>query len=70
MPSFRGRLSEEQARALVARLRRAAPGFVPAGRPGAEPDEFDRRFEELEEELDRLKKEFHEAADGPKPPGK
>ena len=61
MPAFRRKLSEEQARALVARLRRAAPTFVPGQRPDAEPDDFHSSFEELEGEMNRLKKEFHEA---------
>ena len=62
MPSFRRKLSEEQARGLVARLRRAAPAFVPSRPPDGGPNDFDRRYEELTSEMDSLKKQFYESA--------
>ena len=67
MPSFRGKLSGEQARALVARLRQAAPDFVPARPPDPGPDEFDRRYDELTREMEMLKKQFYDCG-GPRGP--
>jgi mono/diheme cytochrome c family protein len=66
MPSFRRKLNEKQQRALVAFLRGAAPS-APTQKPDAAPDDFDRRFEEMERELDRLKKQFYECDQAKKP---
>jgi cytochrome c553 len=66
MPAFRRKLNEKQARALAAFLRRAAPS-APAKKPDAAPEDVDRRFEELERELDLLKKQYYEC-DQPKKP--
>jgi mono/diheme cytochrome c family protein len=59
MPAFRGRLSEDQAKELVSLIRTFDPKYDPT-KAGASmsSDEFGRRFRELEEELERLKKEY------------
>jgi mono/diheme cytochrome c family protein len=59
MPAFADKLSQEQARSLVARLRQAAP--IGAKPPSPAMDDFHRRFEELTRELDALRDEFYEA---------
>ena len=58
MPAYRGKLSEGQARDLVAYLREVG-GVEKSG--GADPGDFTRRFEELEKELRELKRQFREA---------
>jgi mono/diheme cytochrome c family protein len=62
MPGFRGRVADDEARALVASVR----SFSQAARVGradsAAPNEFDRRFRELQEELEDLKKQFREVS--------
>jgi mono/diheme cytochrome c family protein len=58
MPAHRGKLSEGQARDLVAYLREVG-GVETSGR--ADPGDFTRRFEELEKELRELKRQFREA---------
>jgi mono/diheme cytochrome c family protein len=66
MPAFRRKLNEKQQRALVAFLRGAAPSAP--GKPQHEtPDEFDRRFEEMEQEMEELKKQFYESDETKKP---
>jgi mono/diheme cytochrome c family protein len=66
MPAFDGRLSRQEARALVAHLRAFAPGAAPAAAPAAgaadPPDDFDARFRQLEVELEDLQRQFKEAS--------
>jgi mono/diheme cytochrome c family protein len=74
MPAFRGKLSEPEARSLVARIRMFDP--MPTSRPTAgtsgrtsadPPDDFEERFRRLDEELQALKKQLREL---PAPAGK
>ncbi len=67
MPSYRGKVAEDEARALVASVRRfdATPD-APA--PGWPATEFERRFRELEMELEDLKKQFRELSVPPRKP--
>jgi mono/diheme cytochrome c family protein len=62
MPAFAGRISAEEAGALVDYLR----AFAPAQTTGTvEPaDDFQERFRELHEEFERLRKQFHELHSG------
>jgi mono/diheme cytochrome c family protein len=63
MPSFRGKLSDAEARTLVAAVR--ALDAMPAGRAAAREgmDDFERRFGELQEELADLKKQFRDLSE-------
>jgi quinol-cytochrome oxidoreductase complex cytochrome b subunit len=68
MPAFRGRVSEEQARDLVAYVR----AFGPVGK-GPEPPpvaagEFEEQFRKLEEQWNALQKELKETAPPPRKP--
>jgi len=56
MPAFRGRVTEEQARELAAHVK----AFGPEGaqRPDAPPDEFQKQFRELDEQMKDLQKQF------------
>jgi mono/diheme cytochrome c family protein len=56
MPSFRGRLSMDRARGLVAYIRQAGPATKKATEPA--PDDFDRRFRDLLKQLEELKKQY------------
>jgi mono/diheme cytochrome c family protein len=59
MPAFGDRLSRVDARALVAHIRTLAPQEAVGVTVVAIPDVHDR-FRELEEEFERLRKQFHE----------
>jgi mono/diheme cytochrome c family protein len=59
MPSFGDRFDEAQSRALIAYLRSLAPGRDPAPGGGAEND-FERRFQALQNELEVLRREFEQ----------
>ena len=59
MPSYRGKFGDEETRALVASVRAFDP-MPTARRADTAPDDFERRFRELQEELDDLKKQFRE----------
>jgi mono/diheme cytochrome c family protein len=60
MPAFAGRLSDQEARELVRRVRAFDPTL---GRRDLTPaDDFDRRFRELQRELEDLKKQFRDLA--------
>jgi mono/diheme cytochrome c family protein len=67
MPSFRGKLSEAQARDLVAHVRSFAK---PAGRSeqsqqkGRTPTGFHERFERLREQMDRLDEQYLKVSEG------
>jgi mono/diheme cytochrome c family protein len=68
MPSFRGRVSEDEAKELVSLIRTFDPSYDPAKAGGTlSGDDFSRRFRELEGELERLKKEYKELAPPAKP---
>jgi mono/diheme cytochrome c family protein len=59
MPPYRGKVNEREARDLVAQIRDLDP--APAARPpDSPPDDFERRFRALQEELGELKKQFRE----------
>jgi mono/diheme cytochrome c family protein len=75
MPAFRGKISDQEARGLVTRIRQFDP--MPTSRPTAgtsgstsadPPDDFERRFRRLDEELQELKRKFHELSPPPKEP--
>lgn len=67
MPAFRGKISPDQAEDLAALLRTFDPTYDPsAGTPALGPEEFRKRFHQLERELEELKKKFREP---PAPPG-
>jgi mono/diheme cytochrome c family protein len=58
MPDFADRLGAAEAQALVAYVRRFNP---PRSKPAAiSADEFDRRFDELQDELQELRRQFQE----------
>jgi hypothetical protein len=63
MPTWRGKMSEDQARGLVAYVRAfAAPAESP-GRAEPEmsaPDRFEERYRRLEKQLEELKRKFRE----------
>jgi mono/diheme cytochrome c family protein len=63
MPAFAGRISEPEARALVKHIR----AFEPSSRPRtvAPATDFDRRFRELQMELEDLRKRFWKLAAEP-----
>jgi mono/diheme cytochrome c family protein len=56
MPSFRGKLSDDQARGLVALVRHAGPAREQPAE--TDPDEFARRFAELQKQFEELRQEF------------
>lgn len=58
MPAFDGRISERQARDLVAFIRQFGP--APARAPRPTPGDFEQRFEQLEKEMQELKRQMHE----------
>jgi mono/diheme cytochrome c family protein/uncharacterized membrane protein len=68
MPPFRGKLTADQARELVAQIRTFAPAKGKSGpdtrRESTSPSGFDEEFRRLEEEMERLRKQFHEASKG------
>jgi mono/diheme cytochrome c family protein len=58
MPTFAGKVSEEQSRDLVRLIRGANPERTTTA--PADATELDRRFAELEKEMEALRKEFKE----------
>jgi mono/diheme cytochrome c family protein len=58
MPAYHGKVSEDEARQLVALIRDA--GGVPLQPAESAPDDFSRRFAELEMELKELQRQFRE----------
>jgi mono/diheme cytochrome c family protein len=67
MPSYRGKVSEQEARDLVVQVRALDP--APQARPAAAPaDDFERRYRELQRELDDLKRQFRDLSRGPDKP--
>jgi mono/diheme cytochrome c family protein len=68
MPPWRGKISEDQARELVAHVRSLAPT---ADKPGPEKQkgptssgDFEERFRRLEQEMDELKRQYREVSKG------
>jgi len=66
MPAFRGRVDDDQAQSLVAYLR----AFGPARARGNEaaPDDFEKRFHQLQDEWDELQKQPDEVSARPRRP--
>jgi mono/diheme cytochrome c family protein len=66
MPSFGNRLGREQARSLVAYIR----GFAPlrTGLARTATDDWEVRFEQLEHELEELRRQFHALSEPPRQP--
>jgi mono/diheme cytochrome c family protein len=62
MPSFHGRISSEQIPDLVDYLR----AFGPTRKRATQPDDFPRRFRELQEKLEELQRQFEELSTVPK----
>jgi uncharacterized membrane protein/mono/diheme cytochrome c family protein len=67
MPSFRGKISEDQTRELVAHVRRFAPK---THKPGPEkqqdpsPSDFEKEFRSLQKEMDELTRLSRELSEG------
>lgn len=75
MPAFRGKISDQEARGLVSRIRMFDPKPVTrpttgtSGRTSADPpDDFEERFRRLEEEMQELKRKYRELSAPPKKP--
>jgi hypothetical protein len=73
MPAFGGKISQGQARDLIAYIRSFAPTRAKAARKvstrakaaaGLE-DDFEKRFRQLQEEYDRLRKQIQELSRQP-----
>jgi cytochrome c6 len=60
MPAYRDKLDDEQAQSLVALVRSFAGVTAESPPNGAGADNFDRRFRQLQQELDDLQKQFRE----------
>lgn len=65
MPAFGSKLSQEQARNLVALVRAFAP--KDKSREEKPPDQFETRFRQLEEEWTELRRKYREISDAPAP---
>ncbi len=65
MPSFEGRVTDQEARELAVFVQTFGPKALPEM---TKPDEFDRRFRELEEQWKGLQKQFQELSPQPKKP--
>jgi hypothetical protein len=66
MPAFGEKLSDKEARDLVAQVRAFDPAS--ARRADDPPDDFDQRFRRLQEDLEELKKQFRELSAPPRKP--
>jgi mono/diheme cytochrome c family protein len=66
MPSFRDRLDDDDARALIAFLRQSSPG--PPGQDADAPGAFQRRFAEMQREMEELQRQSRSLARPPKKP--
>jgi mono/diheme cytochrome c family protein len=61
MPPFRGRLSNDQVRNLVARIRSFAPPEARSNlRSGAEPSDFEAEFRRLKDEFEDLRRQIRD----------
>jgi mono/diheme cytochrome c family protein len=58
MPPFRGRLSDVEAKDLVARVRAFAPPDL--ANPGGPPPEFEAEYRRLKDEFNELRRQFRE----------
>jgi mono/diheme cytochrome c family protein/uncharacterized membrane protein len=70
MPSFRNKLDEAQARAMVDHVRGFNPPMKPTTNENlekAEPQDLEESFRRLNEELDQLQSEFREASEASDP---
>jgi mono/diheme cytochrome c family protein len=67
MPAFRGKFSDKEAREMVAQIRGLDPA-APAGRTDGSIEDFDRRYRELQLELQELKRQFKELSSPPPKP--
>jgi mono/diheme cytochrome c family protein len=66
MPAFRGTISAEQAQDLVAYIRAFGPTLA---KPVADrPSDFDKRFRQLQEQLEELQRQFRELSPPPPKP--
>jgi mono/diheme cytochrome c family protein len=59
MPSFDGRIGDAQVRSLVAHLRTFVPSIAATRSNPDSRTDFDRRFQQLEDEMDELKRQYH-----------
>jgi mono/diheme cytochrome c family protein len=66
MPAFGGKISQDQAKNLVAYLRRFDP-MSTATAPASESS-FEKRFQELEKEMEALHKQYRDLEQPPKKP--
>jgi mono/diheme cytochrome c family protein/uncharacterized membrane protein len=68
MPSWRGKVNEEQARGLVAQVRAFAPTTDKSGpekqKGATSPSGFEEEFRRLQEEMGELQKHSHELSEG------
>jgi mono/diheme cytochrome c family protein len=69
MPSFRGKVTPEQVRALVAFIRSYGPSHPPA--PVTASDDFEVQFRKLSDEMESLKRQVRASTQpAERPPGK
>jgi mono/diheme cytochrome c family protein len=70
MPAFHGKIDEDGAQDLVSLIRTFDPTYDPAvaRRQPLSGEEFERRFRQLETEMEELKKQFREASAPPRKP--
>jgi mono/diheme cytochrome c family protein len=67
MPSYRKKVTEEEARALVNHVRAFAPvkkKAIPKKPDGQDSDEFEQRFRQLKAELEELQRQFWQLSEG------
>jgi mono/diheme cytochrome c family protein len=62
MPTFAGRLDQDQARDLVAYLRAFGPVRPAPKEPATPPSDFEKRFRQLQERWDELEKQMKEVS--------
>ena len=68
MPAYRDKVSEKEARDMVARIRDLDPAQEVRRVDAPADNDFERRFNDLQEELEGLKKRFRELSDAPRKP--
>jgi mono/diheme cytochrome c family protein len=66
MPAFGNTLGREQVRAVVAYIRGFGPDRLGVARTGT--DDFEVRFEQLRQEIEELRRQFHALSDPPRSP--
>ena len=64
MPAFAGRVSQDQARDLVAFIRAFGPAAL--SKPETSPGDFEQRYHQLENEWNRLQKQLDALPQPPK----